>query len=207
VIVIITKGRTMRISSRDLRKLINEELRRSIGLREIRVASGPEAASSGAPMGADEDEEEGEADDKEETPAGEEEDDEEVSDGDRYDDYLTLVRDITTLMNVEDVLKPQLPAVLVGLEHILKNGKASKYAVAVTATLVAGDQELNEDQLALAVIAALKKGRSAGAKKTDSHYFMTTLNFDFDWWWDTKFEDKLQDVKFVESLVKFIESK
>jgi len=199
VIVIITKGRTMRISSRDLRKLINEELRRSIGLREIRVASGPEAASSGAPMGADEDEEEGEADDKEETPAGKEE----VSDADRLFYFKSLVSNITKLMNEEDVLAPQLPDVLVGLDDIFKKGAGSKYARAVTITLKDG-ASLNEDQLSLAVIAALKTGHQSGVTKDSSNYFMDTLNFDFDWWWDTKFEDMLQDKKFIVALETFI---
>ena len=208
----------MRITGRDLRKVINEEVRRSMGLREIRVNSDEEPAAQDdensdeyEPYEEDEDEEDAKK------PVAAEEDNE------RANMFNSLKRDINTLMSSELALRNQLPAVFVGLEDIFKNGQSSRWSKAVMKTLKKANENRTfggflmsaanpifdkyEDKIAITVIAALSSGRIAGIEKGDENYWGNTLGFDFDWWLDTDFEDTYQDVKFLVPLIKFINSK
>jgi len=239
----------MRITGRDLRRVINEEVRRSIGLREIRVNNDEE------PVAQD-----GEGDESDEyEPYEEDEEDEEAND-EREGMYASLVNNLSILMSTMPNLEQRKAKVLSGLEDIYLRGANSKWSKAVLRTLekakntegmtnavgkmgilgalggaagailggattfgtgagvgAAGGAAIgmaaeaatqkSEDKVALAVISSLYTGRVAGLLEEESEYYLNTLDFDFDWYWDTPFEDKYQDVKFIETLVRFINSK
>jgi len=208
----------MRITGRDLRRLINEEVRRSIGLREIRVNNDEEPVAQDG-EGDESDEYEPYEEDEEDAkkPVAADENDE------RAYMFDSLKRDISTLMSSELALRTHLSDVLFGLEDIFKNGKSSRWSKAVMQTLEKANENRTfggflmsaanpifdkyEDKIAITVIAALSTGHTAGVEKDDENYWGNTLGFDFDWYWDTDFEDTYQDVKFLLPLIKLINSK
>ena len=237
----------MRIMGRDLRRVINEEVRRSmkLSLREIRV---------------DDNEEQDAASDEytpyEEDPEleGDHTGDDDSEEDERNGMYESVQNSLGILMATMPSLSDRSEKVMTGLEDIYVNGKDSRHGKAVLRTLekiktnwggshvgkmgiasaiagglgalaggavipgvgAAGGAALGmgatawvekvEDKKALAVISSLCTGRVAGLEPEESEYYLDVLDVVLSWYWDTPFEDKYQEVKFIETLVKFINS-